>query len=87
MSLVAHPGGQGVPDAVRFSLALHHLEHLPNQTQPYCATENETEVGDSRSPLTRASGLWSSQARPQFRVRWASNLIDRWMESVVDHRS
>lgn len=53
VSLVAHPAGRGVPGALRFSLALHHLEHLPHRTQDYCATEREAPMGDSRIDLRR----------------------------------
>jgi molybdopterin-synthase adenylyltransferase len=61
VSLVAYPAGLGVPGALRFGLALHHLEHLPNQTQPYCTTECQGAVGDERVDLRRATGLWTSE--------------------------
>ncbi|HEU5038844.1 MAG TPA: ThiF family adenylyltransferase [Nocardioides sp.] len=86
VSLVAHPGGRGVPGAVRFSLALHHLEHLPHKTQPFCTTESQVAAGDGRIPLSRISSSLPRPGRPQVRARWASNLVDRWMESIVNHQ-
>lgn len=56
VSLVAHPAGRGVPGALRFSLAVHHLEHLPHKSQPYCTSEIQTAAGDSRTDLRRATG-------------------------------
>lgn len=53
VSLVAQPGGQGVPSAVRFVLASHHLEHLPHVTQPYCPIESGLATGDSAIDLCR----------------------------------
>lgn len=57
VSLVARPGGQGVPRALRFTLALHRLEHLPDVTQTHCVTEALLGVGDDRIDLTRRNHL------------------------------
>jgi molybdopterin/thiamine biosynthesis adenylyltransferase len=84
VSLVAHPAGLGAPGALRFGLALHHLEHLPHQTQPYCTTENQTSIGDSRIDLRQTSGPWSQQQRLRRLRRWFDNLIDRRMESIAN---
>lgn len=86
VSLVAHPAGLGVPGALRFGLALHHLEHLPHQTQPYCTTESQGAVGDERVDLRRGTGPWTSQRRPRRLIRWADNLIDQWLESISNTR-
>ncbi|MGB8379862.1 MAG: hypothetical protein WCG47_01220, partial [Dermatophilaceae bacterium] len=86
VSLVAHPAGLGVPGALRFGLALHHLEHLPNQTQPYCTTECQGAVGDERVDLRRVTVPWTSQKRPRRLIRWADNLVDHWMESISNTR-
>lgn len=53
VSLIAHPGGQPVPGPLRFSLAVHHLEHLPHTTQPFCPVEQGLAVGDARADLAR----------------------------------
>lgn len=84
VSLVARPAGCGVPGALRFSLALHHLEHLPHQTQPHCTTESQPSIGDSRIDLRRTSGPWSEQQRVRRLRRWFDNLIDRCMESIAN---
>lgn len=86
VSLVAHPASCGVPGALRFSLALHHLEHLPHQTQPYCTTESHVAVGDNRIDLLRASGPWSDRERPRTRRRWIDNLLDHSMELIANTR-
>lgn len=83
VSLVAHPGGCGAPGPQRFSLALHHLEHLPHQTQPYCTIESLPSLGDGRIDLRRASGPWSEQERPRALRRWLDNFIDRRVESIT----
>ncbi|WP_169576382.1 ThiF family adenylyltransferase [Nocardioides halotolerans] len=84
VSLIAHPAGLGVPGALRFNLAVHHLEHLPHLTQRYCATEGQTNFGDGRIDLTRSSGPWSAPNRPRMRWRGWINLIDRILESVAN---
>jgi hypothetical protein len=86
VSLVAHPAGLGVPGAVRFSLALHHLEHLPHQTQPYCTTESQTAVGNGRTDLRRA-GLWHEQNRRWSLRGWFNDVIDRYLETIANSGS
>lgn len=81
VSLVARPGGQGVSGPLRFSLATHHLEHLPHATQLYCPTEQGLAVGDRRTDLSRESGPWTNQYNPQRSLgRTISNFIDHWIE-------
>lgn len=84
VSLVAHPAGRGVPGALRFSLALHHLERLPHQTQAYCTTENQSPIGDRRIDLRRATGLWPEEKRPRSPTRWMDNVIDRLLEAITN---
>ena len=82
VSLVAHPAGRGVPGALRFSLALHHLEHLPHQTQKYCVTEMQPATGDSRIDLQRPTGPWSTARHPKTPRRWLNDVIDRRLEAI-----
>ena len=83
VSLVARPAGLGVPTPLRFSLALHHLEHLDDDTQPYCTTEAQLAAGDRRTNLTRASGPWTTTTSPDLSLRHRlANLIDRMIELV-----
>lgn len=85
VSLVARPGGQGVPAPLRFGLAAHHLEHLPHEPQPYCPTEGGLAAGDQRADLCRPTGPWTNQNAPRATIgRRASNLVDRWMESIMN---
>lgn len=87
VSLVAQPGGQGVPRALRFNLAAHALEHLPHDTQPYCPTEAAIAVGDSRTDLSRASIPWIADPGPPVSraMRWFQNLQDRVTAALVGH--
>jgi hypothetical protein len=85
VSLVAQPGGQGVPRPLRFSLAAHHQEHLPHETQPYCPTEGQLAAGDQRVDLCRTTGLWTNQSMLRLTIsRRISNLIDRWIELALN---
>lgn len=84
VSLVAHPAGLGVPGALRFNLALHHLEHLPHQTQPHCTTENQGPVGDGRVDLRRATGIWSQKPARRTLRRRIDDVVDRCVESVLN---
>lgn len=85
VSLVARPGGQGAPRPLRFSLATHHLEHLPQETQPYCPTEGQLAAGDQRADLSRKAGPWMNQRLvPKSTGRRISHLIDRWIELVLN---
>lgn len=93
VSLVAHPGGQSVPGPLRFSLAAHHLEHLPHTTQAYCPAELALSAGDTRTDLTRevASATANGNTHQSVRVRhrfWSvvrtriMDLVDRWVDSL-----
>lgn len=60
VSLVAAPGGRGVPGPLRYVLATHHLEHLDCHTQKFCPFEASTGVGNDRPALTRREGSWTA---------------------------
>lgn len=51
VSLVAAPGGMGVPAPLRYMLAIHQLEHVPAKSGAFCVYENETARGDQRPAL------------------------------------
>lgn len=55
VSLVARPGGQGVPPPLRFSLALQYLEHCDRNAAEHCYVESHVACGDGRVNLTRAT--------------------------------
>jgi molybdopterin/thiamine biosynthesis adenylyltransferase len=82
VSLVAHPAGLGVPGALRFSLAPHHLEHLPHTTQAHCITENKTADGDGRIDLTRPSDRWADKRGRLTLLQRFDARFDRWSEAI-----
>lgn len=63
VSLVARPGGQGVPPPLRFNLALHHLERHGSSTGSYCYVETQIACGDDRIDLTRQTHATDRGAR------------------------
>lgn len=58
VSLVAHPGGRGVPAPLRYLLALHQLEHSTATTGQYCSYESETATADHRPTLGETQDQW-----------------------------
>jgi hypothetical protein len=58
VSLVAHPGGRGVPAPLRYLLAPHQLEHSTATTGQYCSYESETATADRRPTLTETQDGW-----------------------------
>ena len=71
VSLVAAPGGMGVPAPLRYMLAVHQLEHLSVKSGAFCTYENATAHGDGRQALAddeRARGVAS---RSQRRSLWS----------------
>lgn len=88
VSLVAHPGGQGVPPPLRFSLALHYLERRDCNSAEHCYFEKQLACGDDRVALTRTAehvGLRNVQLRTLISnlirrrvLRVASGSLDRW---------
>jgi len=90
VSLVAHPGGRGVPAPLRYLLAPHHLEHSQATTGAYCPYESETAAGDLRPELTEAQDGWHrivavrEQHRAPLRLRLADHL-DQATQRVVRH--
>lgn len=75
VSLVAHPGGRGVPAPLRYLLASHQLEHSPATTGKYCSYESETATADHRPTLTAPQDEWRrvvvkrSRQSPPLRLR------------------
>jgi hypothetical protein len=58
VSLTAHPGGRGVPAPLRHVLSTQTLEHSTASSGPYCAYENATAVGDSRTSIAEHREDW-----------------------------
>ena len=58
VSLVAHPGGRGVPAPLRYLLAPHRLQHSEAETGQYCSYESETATADCRPTLTKSRTEW-----------------------------
>jgi len=58
VSLIAHPGGRGVPGPLRYMLATHNLEHVPAETQKYCQVEPQVALADHRFDLTEYQTNW-----------------------------
>jgi hypothetical protein len=67
VSLLAHPGGMGVPGPLRFILAPHHLEHLPAVSGAHCPYEAETSKADKRRTMvdTAPTPTGSSDSAPK----------------------
>ena len=78
VSLVARPGGEGVPAPLRFNLALHHLEHMQCITQSYCDTESRTAEGDGRADLSCATD------KPMSDPGDGLSGVRRWFEDSID---
>ncbi len=58
VSLVAHPGGMGVPAPLRYLLAPHSLEHSRAVSGEFCTYESEVLSGDHRPVLTEHQATW-----------------------------
>ncbi|WP_375430981.1 ThiF family adenylyltransferase [uncultured Friedmanniella sp.] len=58
VSLTAHPGGRGVPAALRYLLAPHQLEHSQATTAACCPYEPQSGTGDRRPALTERQAGW-----------------------------
>lgn len=63
VNLTAHPGGRGVPAALRLILSTHSLEHSAATSGPYCPYENATAVGDTRTPIAERRDEWRAIVR------------------------
>lgn len=80
VSLVAHPGGQGVPAALRYTLATHTLEQLPALTAAHCPFEMHPAAGDDRVPIAEHRDHWRDvvaarqHARIPVRLRMLARL-------------
>lgn len=87
VSLIARPAGQGVPKALRFNLALHHLEHLPFGTHSYCNTESQIASGDHRVDLCRTEGPWARRHDDPVSAvrRWSEKTLDTIVERILNN--
>ena len=83
VSLVAHPGGLGVPVPLRFVLATHTLEHLQSGTGSFCPAEADTAVGDNRHIITRsATHSIPVKTNPGAGAAWITWVVDRWIDLI-----
>jgi hypothetical protein len=69
VSLVAHPGGRGVPAPLRYLLAPHQLEHSTATSGQYCSYESETAAGDQRPLLTQSQDNWRAEIRARHQLQ------------------
>jgi molybdopterin-synthase adenylyltransferase len=77
VSLVAHPGGRGVPAPLRYILSTHQLEHSSASSGPYCPYENVTASGDARTPIAERRDEWRvivDERRRRKDSRWLTFL-------------
>jgi molybdopterin-synthase adenylyltransferase len=95
VSLIAQPGGRGVPAPLRYLLAPHLLEHSPATTGAYCNYESQTGTADQRPELTKPQDGWrrivaerKRQRRPlQLRlIDVAERQTQRWARRLADGR-
>ncbi|HKP44691.1 ThiF family adenylyltransferase [Mycobacterium sp.] len=89
VSLVAHPGGRGVPAPLRYLLAPHQLEHSTATTGQYCSYESETATADRRPTLTETQDQWRhavaerKHRKSQLRLRLLG-LAERALQIATD---
>lgn len=69
VSLVARPGGRGVPAPLHYVLSTHTLMHSPASCGPYCAYENATGTGDRRTPIAEHRNDWRADIDARRKVR------------------
>lgn len=94
VSLIATPGGVGVPDPLCFHFTTHTLEHLEYVSNPTCRWESHPGEGDHRVPMAgehllatlmmqrRRSRRELSHLKP---AAWANQLaarIARWVSTA-----
>lgn len=58
VSLVAHPGGRGVPAPLRYILSTHTLQHSGATSGRFCPYEGATAAGDERTPISEHRDDW-----------------------------
>lgn len=81
VSLVARPGGLGVPGPLRFILASHTLEHTGAETAAFCPTEADVAVGDDRDVVTVDEPSEPARSRGTPRAHsWVTRLLDYLIE-------
>lgn len=80
VSLVASPGGRGVPAPLRYVLAPHVLEHLAHESQKYCRFEAHPGEGDERTRLTGDAAHHKAPLRTRgvaSAVPWMSGRLEK----------
>jgi len=80
VSLVAHPGGRGVPAPLHYVLSTHTLMHSSATCGPYCAYQNAIAAGDRRTRIAEQRNDWREAVearratRQPLHLRVLSNL-------------
>lgn len=75
VSLVAHPGGRGVPAPLHYVLSTHTLMHSRASCGPYCAYENATAAGDHRTPIAEHRNDWREEVEARKDRRRSIRLL------------
>lgn len=84
VSLVASPGGTGIPDPLCFHFTSHTMEHLDYQSNPTCRWEAHPGEGDRRIPLAgdhpKAAHMIELRHRRQ---KTARSKLARWAQRIA----
>ncbi len=92
VSLVTHPGRRGVPDALRYILSTHTLQHSQATTGTFCPYELQVGMGDNRTTIAAHSETWRevvrnrAETRRPVRHRLAASLerlLDRFVRALI----
>lgn len=89
VSLVAHPGGRGVPAPLHYVLSTHTLMHSTASCGPYCAYEKVTEAGDRRTPIAEHRNDWREEVearkakRQPLRLRILSS-VEHMLQQYIN---
>ncbi|OJV93453.1 MAG: hypothetical protein BGO47_05820 [Microbacterium sp. 67-17] len=86
VSLVAHPGGRGVPVPLHYVISTHTLMHSTASCGPYCAYENATATGDHRIPIAEHRVDWREEVEARKTKRRPIRLVALAVIESLLHR-
>lgn len=93
ISLVAAPGGLGVPQPQRYLLATHTQDDVPGGTGPGCGFESSTAAGDARPDVTATRPDPPSSRAPAGRAEHLIGLVGglgrgllNWCDRAAERR-